>query len=120
MSSKLRNKVVFYKDQTGKNPIKDFLDSLTEVQRAKIIKVFKLYQDFGLTILIPHTKHLTGTPLWEIKIRGTDSFRIIYVAYTKYSILVLHGFIKKKQKAPSKELKLALKRLKIWSAIHRP
>lgn len=118
MASKLRNKVVFYTDNTNNTPIKDFLNHLSDIQKAKVIKVFKLYQDFGLTMLIPHTKHLTGTPLWEIKIKGADSIRVIYVTCTRETILVLHGFIKKKRKTPTKELKLALKRLKTWNATH--
>lgn len=114
MPTQPQNKVVFYTDPNGKNPIKDFLNSLSETQRAKIVKIFKLFQDFGLTILIPYTKHLTNTPLWEIRIRGKDNIRIIYVSQTKNSILVLHGFLKKKQKTPYKEIKIALNRLNIW------
>ena len=98
MSSELRNRVIFYSGIKGKNPIKEFINSLSHTQRLKVIKVFKLYEDFGLINLIPYTKHLTGTPLWEIRIKGKDSLRIIYVTQTKNSILVIHGFVKKKQK----------------------
>lgn len=116
MPSNLQNRIIFYSDVNNKNPIKDFLNSLSTTQRLKVVKIFKLYQDFGLTSLIPHTKHLTGTPLWEIRIKGKDNIRIIYIATTKNDILVLHGFIKKKQKTPVKELKLAMQRLINWKS----
>lgn len=118
MPSELRNKVVYYKHQGGGEPVKKFIDSLSKLQKAKVFNMFALYQDFGLTSMIPHTKHLTGTPLWEIKIKGKDSIRMIYVSQTKTSILILHGFIKKTQKTPLNELKIALNRLRIWNSIH--
>lgn len=106
--------VVYYLTPSGENPIKDFIDSLQKVQKAKIFRLFEIYQEYGLSAIIPHTKKLSGTPLWEIKIKGKDNIRIIYVVRTKDSILVLHGFIKKTQKTPQKELKTALEKYKKW------
>ncbi len=120
MSSKLRNRVVYYTTPNGKMPVKDFIDSLADTQKTKVFNTFQLYQESGLIGLIPHTKHLTGTPLWEIRIVGKDSVRILYVSRTKNSILALHGFIKKKQKTPTKEIKTALERLKKWKIVYGP
>jgi len=115
MPSKFRNKVVYYTTLHGDNPVKDFIDSLPYSQKTKIFNVFRLYQESGLIGIIPHTKHLAGSVLWEIKI---DKNRILYVSQTKFSILVLHGFTKKKQKTPSKEIKTAYIRLKNWNKAH--
>ncbi len=112
MASELRNKVVYYTTPRGDNPVKNFIDSLPNNQKTKIFNVFKIYQESGLVSIAPHTKHLTGSVLWEIKI---NSNRILYVSQTKTSILVLHGFIKKRQKTPSKEIKTALSRLNTWN-----
>jgi len=117
MSSKYRNKVVYYTSIQGDNPVKDFIDSLPNQQKIKIFNVFRIYQESGLMGIMPHTKHLAGSVLWEIKI---DKNRILYVAQTKFSILVLHGFPKKKQKTPPKEIKTAYVRLKIWNKTHTP
>lgn len=60
--------------------------------------------------VIPHLKKLSGTPFWEIRILGQDNPRIIYVLLIQSRILLLHGFIKKKQKTPLKDLETASKR----------
>ena len=118
MPSELRNKVVYYTTTNGDKPVKDFIDSLTDTQKAKIFNVFRLYQESSLMSLVPHTKHLTGTPLWEIRIIGKDSLRIFYVSKTKNSILALHGFVKKRPKTPTKEIRIALERLKRWNTTY--
>ena len=108
--------VIYFISPSGENPVKKFLDSLQKVQKAKVFRIFQAYQLYGLSFIVPHTKKLTGFPLREIRIRGKDSIRIIYVIRTERSILVLHGFIKKTQKTPQKELKIALARYKDWKA----
>jgi len=45
---------------------------------------------------------------------GKDNIRIIYLTKTKTSILTLHGFVKKKQKTPQKEINIALERYEVW------
>ena len=69
-------------------------------------------QEYGLSVAIPHIKKLTGTSLWEIRILGNDSIRLLYVVIDKDGILVLHGFIKKSQKTPYKEIDIATSRYK--------
>lgn len=107
-------KVVYYLTSKHENPVKDFVDSLSEKQKVKIFRIFMLLEKYGLPSIIPHTKKLTGTPLWEIRILGQDNIRIIYITVKNDQILVLHGFIKKKQKTPSKDIATALKRYRDW------
>jgi phage-related protein len=51
--------------------------------------------------------------LWEIRsnLTGGKISRVIF-CITKTQMILLHGFIKKTQKTPDKEKKLALKRKK--------
>lgn len=70
--------------------------------------------DYQVSYILPHVKKLTGTPFWEIRILGQDNIRVIYICPFKESVLVLHGFIKKKQKTPPKEISTALQRYKNW------
>lgn len=62
--------------------------------------------------VIPHVKKLSDTPFWEIRILGQDNARIIYVLLIQSKILLLHGFIKKRQKTPLKELEIVYNRYK--------
>lgn len=108
------NQVIYYISSSGNNPVKEFLDSLQKSQKAKVFRIFQTYQLYGISSIIPHTKKLTGTPLWEIKVKGKDNIRVMYIVRTEKSILILHGFVKKKQKTPQKELRVALERYKDW------
>lgn len=106
--------VYYYITPTGENPVSDFLDSLTERQQSKLLRIIQTIRTYGLSSVIPHLKKLTGTPLWEIRILGEDNIRVIYLLADKSSIILLHGFIKKTQKTAKKELNTALNRYKDW------
>ena len=55
----------------------------------------------------PLVKHLEDK-LWELREESrTNIYRIIYFFYTGRRIVFLHGFQKKTQKTPKKELELA-------------
>lgn len=92
------------------NPVKDFLNSLTQKQKAKILRIIQNIEVYGLNSVIPHLKKLSGTPFWEIRILGKDNIRVIYIVPNKVSITLLHGFEKKTQKTSSKDLSIATKR----------
>jgi phage-related protein len=92
------------------NPVKVFLESLQKPQKAKIFRIFQYIEFYGLSSVLPHVKKLAGTPFWEIRILGQDNIRILYISFHQNAILLLHGFIKKKQKTPPKEIDIALQR----------
>lgn len=108
--------VIYYTTAQGENPVSDFLDSLSQLQQAKILRVLTYMKEYGISSVLPHVKKLTGTLLWEIRILGKDNIRVLYVMPTRQEVLVLHGFIKKKQKTPLKEITIALHRLADWQA----
>lgn len=68
-------------------------------------------ETFGLEGGYPHVKKLAGTELWEYRILGSDNIRIFYISMTGKIFLILHGFKKKKQQTPRKEIKVAQERL---------
>lgn len=107
-------KVIYYTTSTGDSPFDKFLDSISEQQQRKIIRILTNIETYGLTTGIPHIKKLTGTLLWEIRILGQDNIRVFYASLVGNSILVLHGFTKKSQKTPSREIETAVSRLKNW------
>lgn len=115
MNVRLRScKIYYYTTTSGENPFNSFLDSLSERQQRKILRILTTIEVYGLTSAIPHIKKLTGTPLWEIRVLGQDSIRVLYTALVNDSILVLHGFSKKSKKTPPKEIKTAVNRLNDW------
>jgi len=109
------DKIHYYISPTGENSVKNFTNSLQKSQKAKIFRIFSYIEEYGLQSVIPHIKKLTGTPLWEIRILGQDNIRVLYIGIAQDQILVLHGFIKKKQKTPLNEIGIALTRYKEYS-----
>lgn len=108
----MKTTVYYYVTSTDKRVVQEFINSLENAQQTKVLRLIKTIEKYGLESVIPHIKKLTGTPLWEIRILGKDNIRIFYVVRTVESIIVLHGFIKKKQKTDVREISIALARLK--------
>lgn len=103
--------VRYFIDKNNKNLVKDFLDE-NPIAKEKAFRLFKNIEEFGLTSVISHIKKLSGLPLWEIRILGKDSVRILYVNKIKEEVTLLHAFKKKTNKTPTKEIGIALNRLK--------
>jgi phage-related protein len=60
----------------------------------------------------PHVKHLEGK-LWELRLTGRDGIaRALYVTSIGRRVIVVRAFVKKTQKTPPSEIKLALQRAK--------
>ena len=107
-------KVIYYTTENGDIPTKKFIESLTAKQRRKIARVLNYIEEYGLLTAIPHVKKLSSTPLWEIRILGKDNIRVFYASVLEDAILLLHGFIKKSQQTPRKEIQTAVNRLTEW------
>ncbi len=103
--------VIFYKTLQGDTPINDFILSLETKTQSKIRDSIKLLTEYGIRLGQPHVKKLTGTELWELRIVGSNSIRIFYIAVSGKNFLLLHGFKKKKDKTQPKEIKTAENRL---------
>lgn len=104
-------KIVLYKNPQEDTPVNDFILELDLKAQSKIRAAIKMLQEFGIHLGLPHIKKLTSTELWELRILGGDSIRILYIATSGKNFLLLHGFKKKKNKTPPKEIKIAEERL---------
>lgn len=113
------NKIYYFTSPEGDNPVKDFLDSLSVKQQAKVLRIITAIRSYGLSSVIPHIKKLQGYPLWEIRILGRDNIRVIYIVADRESILLLHGFMKKQQKTSPSDLALAMDRYNQWKSLDK-
>lgn len=109
-------RVVYFVSLSGENPVSEFIDSCNKPQQVKILRRLKNLEEYGLQVIIPHIKKLSGTPFWELRILGKDSIRIIYITEISNQIILFHGFFKKTQKTPPKEIEICLKRLKEYKS----
>ncbi len=101
--------VVFYRTETGNEPVREWLKSLKRDNRKAIGEDIKTAQ-FGWPLGMPLIRKLE-TGLWEV--RSTFSHGIARVLFTVEDniMVLLHGFVKKSQKTPANELIAARKRL---------
>ena len=81
--------------------------------RARFRHISQLIEEFGLErVREPHVKHVRG-PLWEMRMKGWDGISwALYVTAFGRRVVVVRVFIKKTQKAPNREIELALTRAK--------
>lgn len=80
--------------------------------RADLVRISEMIRDFGLEkVGMPHVRHLVGK-VWEMRGKGREGIaRGLYVAITGRRVVILRCFVKKTQKTPEKEIKLALARM---------
>ena len=104
--------IEFFTSKSGKCPVKKFLDTLNSRQAANIIEAMDLLKTFGLQLKEPYVKFI-GNKLYELRVKDADGiYRVLYFAAAGRKFVMLHGFIKKTQKIPAKELAKAKKRMK--------
>ncbi|MBX9648499.1 MAG: type II toxin-antitoxin system RelE/ParE family toxin [Xanthobacteraceae bacterium] len=79
--------------------------------QARFLRLSERIIQAGLESLgEPHVKHLEGK-LWELRLTGRDGIaRALYVTAIGRRVIVVRAFVKKTQKTPPAEIKLALQR----------
>lgn len=99
--------VVFYERRNGDCPVEKFMDSLDERMRAKMVGLLELLEERGNQLREPYSKPI-GDGIFEIRCKvGNNITRILYFFYYEGKIVLTNGFVKKTQKTPSGEIKLA-------------
>ena len=105
-------KVTFASAASGRSYFEKFLRELSTSDRAVILAVFKDVQEYGLEAKGCDLRQIEGK-LWEVKIRApTGGYRFFYILLSADHMHVLHSYKKQGQKAPTRELEVARKRLK--------
>jgi phage-related protein len=89
------------------------VDGLSRELRASFERIVGLIRSHGLERMRePYVKHLDGK-LWEMRLRGRHGIaRSLYVTAAGKRLVVLRTFVKKSQKTPPREVRLALERAK--------
>lgn len=101
----------FFQTATGVEPVRVWLKSLSPEDR-KIVGKDVAKVEFGWPIGMPSCRAL-GNGLWEVRSELTGG-RIgrVFFCMVKAEMVLLHAFIKKSQRTPIPEMKLARKRMK--------
>jgi len=100
----------YYLTESGKYPVRDFIDSLDYKTQRKFFFVKELLEEFGYRLPFPHAKYL-GNDIFEIRFRGQEGhIRILYFFYHQDKVIFTNGFVKKSGKTPRGEIKTAIER----------
>jgi len=93
--------------------LEKWLNDIPADIKARIINIVDLLVENGpQNVREPYVKHVKGK-LFEIRAKGKDGIaRVFYFTITGQRIVLLHGFIKKTQKIPDKELETATARMR--------
>ena len=103
--------VAFFRTETGREPVRDWLKSLPLEHRRIIGEDIKTVQ-FGWPLGMPLVRKLDKS-LWEVRVRLPDGIARILFTTGERRMILLHGFIKKSQKTPREDLELAKTRLRM-------
>jgi phage-related protein len=103
--------VAFFRTETGREPVREWLKSLPRQNRRIIGEDIKTVQ-FGWPLGMPLVRKL-DKGLWEIRVRLPDGIARILFTTGERRMVLLHGFIKKSQKTPREDLELAKTRLRM-------
>ncbi|MCY3713999.1 MAG: type II toxin-antitoxin system RelE/ParE family toxin [Gemmatimonadetes bacterium] len=98
-------RVVFYRTESGREPVRDWLTTLTREDKKAIGADIKTVQ-FGWPLGMPLVRRLYRG-VWEVRsvLQGRKA-RVLFTVQGS-SIVLLHGFIKKERKTPYQDLQLA-------------
>jgi len=114
MSIEFRLTVIFYKSESGNEPVREWLKNLPRGDRKIIGEDMKTVQ-LGWPLGMPSVRKL-DVGLWEVRSKLGNRIARVLFTVEKNVMVLLHGFIKKSEKTPSDDLNLAKKRLSnLWS-----
>ena len=101
--------VDFFRKEDGRRPVQEFLDSLDEKDRAKLLRSVALLEEYGPQLREPYSKPL-GDGIFELRAQqGNDILRALYFFFVGRQIILTNGFVKKTKKTPRSEIALAKK-----------
>ena len=83
--------------------------NLPDTLQARYIGLTARMIEHGPNLGLPHTDS------FELRLKGAEGIaRVFFCTMVDKEIMMLHSFIKKTQKTPEKELKIAKARMKEW------
>ncbi len=102
--------VVLYEKENGECPVEEFITSLDMKMQAKMIGLLELLEEKGNQLREPYSKSIDDG-IFELRCKvGNNITRILYFFYYEGKIILTNGFLKKTQKTPTEEIKLAKER----------
>ena len=104
--------LVFYADEKGNEPVKDFILKQADGAIAEILHVFKLLRLFDIDLREPYVKKIDKSGIRTLRIKhGSDIYRILFFTYSERKFILLHAILKKTDEIPENDKRLAIQRM---------
>ncbi|HLF96841.1 MAG TPA: type II toxin-antitoxin system RelE/ParE family toxin [Methylococcaceae bacterium] len=97
--------VRFFKTENGAEPVRDWLKSLSAMDRKAVGEDLKTVQ-FGWPLGMPLVRKM-GKDLWEARVHMEGRIARVLFTVSGGVMVLLHGFVKKSDKTPKFDLDLA-------------
>jgi len=112
--------IEYYQSPAGSVPVAEFVDSLLPQAKAKFIRSLELLEQYGLLLREPWVKSIPDVPkLRELRFTSFgDIYRFFFFPVAGRKLILLHGFKKKTQETPRRELQTAEARMKDYMQRH--
>ena len=79
---------------------------------SRFVRYVERMEIYGPDLGMPHTRAM-GEGLFELRLKAAEGIaRVFYCTVINRKIVFLHSFVKKTDKTPSRELKVARQRMK--------
>jgi phage-related protein len=103
--------IVFYRDEQGSSPIREFISSLDQKTQARLEWSLEQLRIRNVQAREPLVRHIEGK-LWELREESrTNIYRFFYFFFTGRRIIIVHAFQKKQQRTPQREIEIAIARM---------
>jgi phage-related protein len=100
--------VVFFRSETGNEPVREWLRALPREDRHTIGEDLLTVQ-YAWPVGKPLVDYL-GSGIWEVRSRLANRIARTLFIVADEDIVLVHGFIKKRQRTPAHDLDLARRR----------
>jgi phage-related protein len=99
----------FYTTENGAKPAEEFIDELSVISRTKTDDAIALLQILGNQLRMPYSRPL-GDGIFELRVQAEgNAYRVLYFFFVGRKIVFTHGFTKKTQQTPPREIERAKK-----------
>jgi phage-related protein len=103
----MKYSIIYYSQE-----VQEEIMNLPVTLQARYIGLTDRMMEHGPNLGLPHTDAFGGG-LFELRLKGAEGIAsVFFCLVVKQKIVMLQSFIKKTQKTPDKELKLAKQRMK--------
>ena len=90
--------IKFYKDEAGRIPVREFLDSLDIKMRQKMLRSIQALQDMGVTLRMPLSESLDDG-IFELRAKvGSNISRVMYFFVIGNRAILTQALLRKHRK----------------------